>query len=137
MQGYCAHYRLPNHSSWLRRRIAASHVGDERSWRVSGGREEPAASEREGQHSACCEWNKTFFDFHCDCELAFICTYQTQAHDSCVVIDAIFYVLASPIRRDLAKPKRDSFPRGSVLTIASSPEDLLVIRVGLMFSLST
>ena len=137
MQGYCAPYRPAIHSSWLRQRIAASPLGQERSWRVSGGREEPAASEREGQHSACCEWDKTFFDFHCDCEFAFICTYQTQAHDSCVVIDAIFHVLASPTCRDLAKPRRDSFPRGSVLTIASSPEELLVIRVVLMFFLST
>lgn len=53
-----------------------------------------------------------------------------------VVIDAIFYILASPTRRDLTKPERDSFPRGSVLTIAS-PEDSLVISELFMSSWRT
>ena len=61
---------------------------------------------------------QSILDVHCDCEFAIIHTIYTKARG--VVIDAVFYALAPPTRRDLAKPKRDSFSRGSVLTIRSS-----------------
>lgn len=101
---------------------------------MSGGGEKPAASEREGQHSACCGWNRTFSGVHGDCKFAIINIILTKAHG--VVIHAIFYALAPPTRRDFAKPKRDSFSRGSVLTIAS-PEDSFVISDLFMSSSST
>ena len=67
---------------------------------------------------------QSILDVHCDCKFAIRHTVHTKAHG--VVIDAIFHALAPPTRRDLAKPERDSFSRGSVLTIAS-PKDSLVI----------
>lgn len=99
-----------------------------------GGREKPAASEREGQHSACCGWNKAFLMFIATANLPSHIQFTREAHG--VVIDAVFYALAPPTRRDLAKPKRDSFSRGSVLTIAS-PKDSLVIPELFMSSSNT